>query len=417
MADNTTLPGTGDVIASDDIAGVKYQIVKQAFGVLDSATLVSAANPMPIVIPDVTSSGTLAAAAQTVVLVLNGDSAAAVQITGTWAGTVTFEGTVDNTNWVSINGVSASTSAPQATTTVNGVYRLTPGGLAAMRANMTAFTSGTAVVSIRASEGTGGVFANQILPTKNTDGVSSQAIKPASTAALATDQAAVVALHPSSPLPAGAAILGKVGIDQTTPGTTNAVQFTNTSLAVTNLGTFAVQATLAAETTKVIGTVNIAATQTLATVTTVGAVTAITNALPTGTNSIGNIGTVSTVTSVAASTPAVTTTTAATLSSAATTNATSVKAAAGNLYSVTASNVGAAAVFLKLFNLATAPTPGTSVPFLTIPIAPSGIANVQFGAQGIRMSIGIGFTITNLVTDADTTAIAAAQVKVAIAYI
>ncbi len=46
-------------------------------------------------------------------------------------------------------------------------------------------------------------------------------------------------------------------------------------------------AVLKAETTKVIGTVNIAAAQTLATVTTVGAVTAITNALPTGSNVIG----------------------------------------------------------------------------------------------------------------------------------
>lgn len=34
-------------------------------------------------------------------------------------------------------------------------------------------------------------------------------------------------------LVSGAAIVGKVGIDQTTPGTTNAVQFTNTTLAVT----------------------------------------------------------------------------------------------------------------------------------------------------------------------------------------
>ncbi|MDD5406988.1 MAG: hypothetical protein PHE73_08640 [Sulfurovaceae bacterium] len=64
------------------------------------------------------------------------------------------------------------------------------------------------------------------------------------------------------------------------------------TIAVTNTGTFAVQAaaTLAAETTKVIGTINIAAAQTLATVTTVGAVTGITNALPAGTNLMGKVG-------------------------------------------------------------------------------------------------------------------------------
>lgn len=52
---------------------------------------------------------------------------------------------------------------------------------------------------------------------------------------------------------------------------------------------FSVNATLSAETTKVIGTINLAAAQTLATVTTVGAVTAITNALPTGANVIGHV--------------------------------------------------------------------------------------------------------------------------------
>ena len=49
MADNTTLnAGTGgDVIASDDIGGVKHQRVKVEFGADGSATDVSAANPLP----------------------------------------------------------------------------------------------------------------------------------------------------------------------------------------------------------------------------------------------------------------------------------------------------------------------------------------------------------------------------------
>jgi uncharacterized protein YwbE len=157
-------------------------------------------------------------------------------------------------------------------------------------------------------------------------------------------------------------------------------------------------------------------------------------ALPTGANVVGAVtqsGTwtvqpgntanttpwLATVTGTATTTPATTTTTAATLSSAATTNATSVKATAGTIYSISASNVGAGAAFLKIFNLATAPTVGTSVPFLTIPIAASGVVNLTFGAQGFRMATGIAFCITNLVADADTTVIAAAQVKVAIGYI
>ena len=69
--------------------------------------------------------------------------------------------------------------------------------------------------------------------------------------------------------------------------TSNPVDANTQALHVNLAGVNAVNATLGAETTKVIGTVNIAAAQTLATVTTVSAVTAITNALPTGANVIG----------------------------------------------------------------------------------------------------------------------------------
>jgi hypothetical protein len=50
MADNTTLnPGTGgDVIASDDIGGVKFQRVKPAWGVDGSAVDTSEASPLPV---------------------------------------------------------------------------------------------------------------------------------------------------------------------------------------------------------------------------------------------------------------------------------------------------------------------------------------------------------------------------------
>jgi hypothetical protein len=50
VADNTTLnPGTGgDVIATDDVAGVKYQVVKLAVGADGAASLVANANPIPV---------------------------------------------------------------------------------------------------------------------------------------------------------------------------------------------------------------------------------------------------------------------------------------------------------------------------------------------------------------------------------
>lgn len=76
---------------------------------------------------------------------------------------------------------------------------------------------------------------------------------------------------------AGSAIIGKVSIDQTTPGTTNGVQ---------------VNAALPAGTNKIgaLTTVDtVTAVTTVSTVSTVSAVTAITNALPAGSNIIGNV--------------------------------------------------------------------------------------------------------------------------------
>ena len=50
MADNTTLnPGTGgDVIASDDIGGIKFQRVKPAWGADGSAVDTSETSPLPV---------------------------------------------------------------------------------------------------------------------------------------------------------------------------------------------------------------------------------------------------------------------------------------------------------------------------------------------------------------------------------
>ena len=107
--------------------------------------------------------------------------------------------------------------------------------------------------------------------------------------------------------------------------------------------------------------------------------------------------------------------TALNISSAATTNATAVKTSAGTLYSLVVSNVGAAAAFVKLYNKASAPTVGTDVPVLTIPVPASGVVSLDFSV-GHRFTTGIALAITNLAPDSDTTAVAAAQVKAILAY-
>lgn len=78
----------------------------------------------------------------------------AVQLTGTWSGTVTFEVTVDGTNWVSFElgpttDLSGTTSSLTATATANGVWTGATRGVAGVQARFSTATSGTVVITIR----------------------------------------------------------------------------------------------------------------------------------------------------------------------------------------------------------------------------------------------------------------------------
>lgn len=101
----------------------------------------------------------------------------------------------------------------------------------------------------------------------------------------------------------------------------------------------------------------------------------------------------------------------------ATTNARSVKSSAGQVYGVVATNLSASVRYLKLYNKASAPTVGTDVPVMTIPIAAGAIVSLEIGAQGMRFNPGIACAITGGAADTDATVVAAGDVKTAIAYI
>lgn len=109
MADNSTLPATGDVIATDDIAGVKHQLVKVEFGAADSATQVSPLSGMPTQATQpalVTANWTSATGSNTASsITVTGLSTVSVglHLTSTMtAGVITFEVSPDNTNWFPI---------------------------------------------------------------------------------------------------------------------------------------------------------------------------------------------------------------------------------------------------------------------------------------------------------------------------
>ena len=105
------------------------------------------------------------------------------------------------------------------------------------------------------------------------------------------------------------------------------------------------------------------------------------------------------------------------LNSAATTNGALVITGTSGLTSLYATNTGAGAAFVKLYNKATAPVVGTDIPEMVIPIPAAvaglpGVAAPNIGFIGMRFPLGLGISITGGAADTDTAAVAAGQVKV-----
>lgn len=294
MADNTVLNlgSGGDTIATKDIAGVKHELVMVEFS--DGAggvTDVSAANPLPVAISSDIQIGAVeikngsddTRATVTAANALKVDGSAVTQpVSGTFFQvTQPVSGTFFQvTQPVSAASLPLPTLAATSTKQSDGTQKtqvvdgsgnviaatsnalnvnissgsLTPSGTqdenikqvngATVNVGIGAASTGTQRVAV-SNDSTIGLVAGiaEIGNVKNSGTFAVQATLQASSAVVG---------HVIND--AGSAIIGKVGIDQTTPGTTNLVALT-------------------AETTKVIGTINIAAAQTLATVTTVTGIT------------------------------------------------------------------------------------------------------------------------------------------------
>ena len=111
-------------------------------------------------------------------------------------------------------------------------------------------------------------------------------------------------------------------------------------------------------------------------------------------------------------------TTAYKLISTASTNANVVKASGGNLYSIIAIGLTSTVRYLKIYSKATAPTVGTDVPLMTIPVP----ANTQGAgvalpfSMGVNFPLGIGVAITSGSADNDTGSVGAGDVIVNLTY-
>lgn len=108
---------------------------------------------MPVGFEDRKQSGSLAVADAAVTINSPGASTLCAQVTGTFVGTITWEASVDQTTFVAINALKVATGASATTTTGTGLFTLQIGGFVLVRARMSAYTSGTAVVTLNASSG------------------------------------------------------------------------------------------------------------------------------------------------------------------------------------------------------------------------------------------------------------------------
>jgi hypothetical protein len=98
-------------------------------------------------------------------------------------------------------------------------------------------------------------------------------------------------------------------------------------------------------------------------------------------------------------------------------NSALVKEGLSELVGVIGSNVNAAARFLKLYDKATAPTVGTDVPRLVIPlVAANSPIHLDFSNAPIEFGLGIGLGIVTGSADSDNTPTAAGEQVVTLLY-
>ena len=255
MADHLQLAGSSAQIASEDITGIHYQRVKLIDGTVGSTTALPLGGDLT-----------------------NGIDVDVTRVSGTVAVSGTFWQTTQPVSLATAPSTPVTGTFWQATQPVSAASLPLPAGAATAAKQPALGTSGTASADVITVQGAAGMVKLLVTPDNepNFDVALSTRLKAADTLAGVTTVTTVSAVTAiTNALPAGANVIGKVGIDQTTPGTTNLVSIgsngTVTLLAgtaeignVKNSGTFAVQAALNAETTKVIGTINIAAGQTMA---------------------------------------------------------------------------------------------------------------------------------------------------------
>jgi len=149
--------GGGAVTVADGADVTQGAIADAAWTGSGNATVVAALKgiyaALGVPIPGLQATGSLGALNANVELLLGGAAGFVVDLRGTFTATVTFQGTIDGTNWFTIAVLPAGGSvnvASVTTATAAGAWAGSATGFLRVRAIATAYTSGPVTVVIRA---------------------------------------------------------------------------------------------------------------------------------------------------------------------------------------------------------------------------------------------------------------------------
>lgn len=82
-----------------------------------------------------------------------GPSTVAVQVTGTFTGTLTFQSTLDGTNFVTTQAMPVGSGTAATTATAAGLWRVNATALSGVRVLSSGWSVGTAVVTMQDANG------------------------------------------------------------------------------------------------------------------------------------------------------------------------------------------------------------------------------------------------------------------------
>lgn len=130
----------------------------------------------------------------------HGLGGAALQVTGTWVGTISFEASLDGVTFVALRATPLGGGAAVTSTTANGAWSLFTSGANQIRARMSSYTSGTATVILQGvlngdpASVSAEQFGTWTVADSSTDPCASSAVAKVSVALAATVDAEIVAL-------------------------------------------------------------------------------------------------------------------------------------------------------------------------------------------------------------------------------